>query len=108
MDFFISPAWAQGAGGQPNSIIGFLPFIAIFVLFYFLLIRPQQKRQKEHRQMIDALAKGNEIITGGGLLGQVTEVGEQFLTVQIAQGVTVKVQKHTVANVLPKDTVKNV
>jgi len=107
MDFFISPAWAQAAGGQSDPLLGFLPLVAIFVLFYFLLIRPQQKRQKEHRRMLEALSSGDEVVTGGGLLGQVIEVGEQFLTVQVAQGVTVKVQKQTIATVLPKGTVKS-
>ena len=107
MDFFISPAWAQAGGQQSDPLLGFLPLVAIFVLFYFLLIRPQNKRQKEHRRMIEALSSGDEIVTGGGLLGQVTEVGEQFVTVQIAQGITVKVQKHTISSVLPKGTVKS-
>jgi preprotein translocase subunit YajC len=107
MDFLISPAWAQAAGGQSDPLLGFLPLVAIFVLFYFLLIRPQSKRQKEHKRMIEALSSGDEIVTGGGVLGQIVEVGEQFVSLQIAQGVTVKVQKHTIATVLPKGTVKS-
>jgi preprotein translocase subunit YajC len=79
----------------------------LIVVFYFLLIRPQQKKQKEHRQMVDTLGVGDEIVTGGGILGKVTEVGDQFLTVEVAERVTVKVQRHTVATVLPKGSVKN-
>jgi preprotein translocase subunit YajC len=106
MDFFIDTAWAQ-AGGQSDPFLSFLPLIIIFVLFYFLLIRPQTKRQKEHKQMVEALESGQEIVTGGGVLGRITEVGEQFVTVEIANGVVVKVQKHTVSAVLPKGTMKS-
>lgn len=107
LNFFIDSAWAQ-AGGEPSSpLLGFLPLIIIFVLFYFLLIRPQNKKQKEHRAMVDALGSGDEIVTGGGVLGKVTEVGDQFLTVEIANNVSIKVQKHTVAAVLPKGTMKS-
>lgn len=108
--FFISDAVAQtatGNGGQ-GQLITLLPIIGLFVLFYFLLIRPQQKKQKEHRQMVDALASGDEVVTGGGMLGKVSDVGEQFVTVEVANGVTVKVQKHTIAAVVPKGTVKSV
>lgn len=109
VNFFIDSAWAQGgATGQGGSLLGFLPLVVIFVLFYFLLIRPQNKKQKEHRAMVDALSSGDEVITGGGVLGKVTDVGEQFVTVEIASNVLVKVQKHTVAAVLPKGTVKSV
>jgi preprotein translocase subunit YajC len=103
---FADSAWAQAAGGQ-NQLLGLLPLVVIFVLFYFLLIRPQQKKQKEHRLMVDALASGDEIVTGGGVLGKVTEVGDQFVTVEVADGVAVKVQKHTIGAVLPKGTVKS-
>jgi preprotein translocase subunit YajC len=81
--------------------------VALIVVFYFLLIRPQQKKQKEHRQMVEALAVGDEVVTGGGVLGKVTELGEQFLTVEIAVGVSVKVQRHTVAAILPKGSMKS-
>jgi preprotein translocase subunit YajC len=102
----VESAWAQASSGQ-SQLLGFLPLIVIFVLFYFLLIRPQQKKQKEHRQMVEALAGGDEIVTGGGVLGKVTEVGEQFVTVEVSHGVTVKVQKHTISAVLPKGTFKS-
>ena len=106
LDLLISPAMAQDAG-PGGALAGFLPIIIIFVLFYFVLIRPQNKRQKEHRQMVDALAAGDEVVSGGGVLGKVTEVGEQFVTVEIANNVSVKMQKHTIAQVLPKGTIKS-
>jgi len=104
MDFLIAPAHAQD--GAAGGLASFLPLILIFVLFYFLLIRPQQKRQKEHQQMVTALSVGDEVVSGGGLLGKVTDVGEQFVTVEIANNVAVKLQKHTIASVLPKGTIK--
>jgi preprotein translocase subunit YajC len=106
VDFFISPAYAQAAT-QQSPFVTFLPLVAIFVIFYFLIIRPQNKKQKEHREMVAALSVGDEIVTGGGILGKVTEVGEQFLDVEIAGNVTVKLQRHTVSAVLPKGSVKN-
>jgi len=107
MDFFISDAWAQAPAGQPDPFMSFLPLILIFVIFYFLLIRPQSKRAKEHKKMVSELKAGDEVVTGGGLLGKITEAGEQFLTVEVADGVRVKVQRHTVGSVLPKGTYKN-
>ena len=86
--------------------MGFLPLILIFVLFYFMLIRPQAKRAKEHKQMIGALAKGDELVTNGGLLGRATEVGESFITLEIADGVKVKVQRQSVATLVSKGTFK--
>jgi preprotein translocase subunit YajC len=114
MDFlqtlFIGTAFAQDAApaASPSSLTSalFLP-VMLIVVFYFLLIRPQQKKQKEHRAMVDALAVGAEIVTGGGVLGKVTEVGEQFLTVEVAKGVQIKVQRHSIGAVLPKDTIKH-
>jgi len=105
--FFIDSAWAQTGGGAASGYSALLFPVALIVVFYFLLIRPQQKKQKEHRQMVETVAAGDEIVTGGGVLGKVTEVGEQFLTVEVADGVSVKVQRHTVATVLPKGTVKS-
>jgi preprotein translocase subunit YajC len=107
--FFVSDAAAQAtsAPSGQSQLLGFLPLIVIFVLFYFLLIRPQQKKQKEHRQMVDALSSGDEIVTGGGMLGKVSDVGEQFVTVEVADGVSIKVQKHTITAVLPKGTMKS-
>lgn len=108
MDWFISSAWAQAAGApQSNAFVQLLPLILIFVVFYFLLIRPQAKRAKEHKAMVAALAVGDEIVTSGGILGRVTEMGEQFLAVEIADGVRIKVQRHTISSVLPKGTLKS-
>jgi len=106
LDFLISPAFAQ-EGQQPSALMTFLPLVALFVIFYFLIIRPQNKKQKEHREMVAALSSGEEVVTAGGVLGKVTSVGEQFLDVQIADNVTIKVQRHTIAAVLPKGTVKS-
>ena len=109
MDFFISTAWAQAAPSATGGMLGtILPLLLIFVVFYFLLIRPQTKRAKEHKSMVAALEVGAEVVTNGGILGKVTEVSEQFLTIEVAQGVNVKVQRHAVAQVLPKGTLKSV
>ena len=109
LDFFISSAAAQEAATPAGigGLSGLLLPVMLIVVFYFLLIRPQQKKQKEHRAMVEALAVGTEIVTGGGVLGKVTEVGEQFLTVEVADGVHVKVQRHSISAVLPKDTIKH-
>jgi len=106
LDFFVSPAYAQAAQ-QPDALGMFLPLIAIVVIFYFLVFRPQNKRQKEHREMVAALAVGDEVVTAGGVLGKVTAVGEQFLDVEVASNVTIKVQRHTVSAVMPKGTLKS-
>jgi len=108
MEWLIPSAYAQAAGAsQPNALVQLLPLVLIFVVFYFLLIRPQAKRAKEHKAMVAALAVGDEVVTSGGILGKVTEAGDQFLTVEIAEGVQVKVQRHTVSAVLPKGSLKN-
>ena len=108
MDWLIPSASAQAAGGaQPNAFMQLLPLVLIFVVFYFLLIRPQAKRAKEHKAMVAALGVGDEVATAGGVLGKVTETGDQFLTLEIAEGVRVKIQRHTVTSVLPKGTIKN-
>ncbi len=108
MDWLIPSAYAQAAGGaQPSALTSLLPLVLIFVVFYFLLIRPQTKRAKEHKAMVAALSAGDEVVTSGGMLGRVTEVGDQFLTVEVAEGVRVKVQRHTVTSVLPKGTLKS-
>ena len=107
MSFLISDAWAAGpTAGPTDPLMSFLPLILIFAVFYFLLIRPQSKRAKELKQMISALAKGDEVVTTGGLLGKVTEVGETFVAMEIADGVQVKVQKNAVAGLMPKGTIK--
>ncbi|HEX6929166.1 MAG TPA: preprotein translocase subunit YajC [Gammaproteobacteria bacterium] len=107
MDFFISDAMAQaGPAAQGNPFMSLLPLVIIFVIFYFLLIRPQTKRAKEHRKMVEAMAVGDEVVTNGGIAGKVTNVGEQFVSVEAAEGVELKVQKHAIASVLPKGTLK--
>ena len=106
MDFFISNAYAQAAG-QPDPFLSFLPLILIFVIFYFLLIRPQTKRAKEHRKMVSELKSGDEVITGGGIVGRITETGDQYLKVEVADGVVLRIQRQTVLAVLPKGTYKS-
>ncbi len=103
MDFLISPAYAQGAA-QGDAFGFFLPMIVIFVAFYFLLIRPQQKRQKAHSELVRALSTGDEVLTAGGVLGKVTGVSEHYATLQVAENVEIKVQKSTVSAVVPKGT----
>ena len=89
-----------------SSLTGMLPLVLMFVVLYFVMIRPQMKRQKEHRAMIDAIAKGDEVATAGGIIGRVTRLSEGFLYIEIASGVEVQVQRSAVAQVLPKGTVK--
>jgi len=103
MNFLISPAYAQGAA-QGDAFGFFLPMIVIFVAFYFLLIRPQQKKQKAHTELISALSTGDEVLTAGGILGKVTAVSEHYATIKIADDVEIKVQKSTVSAVVPKGT----
>ncbi|MCL5669472.1 MAG: preprotein translocase subunit YajC [Gammaproteobacteria bacterium] len=108
MSFFISDAHAQAApAGGEAGLLTFLPIIILFVIFYFLLMRPQMKRAKEHKSMLASLAKGDEVVTSGGLLGRVTEMGEDFVSVEIAPGVVTKLQKHAVSAVMPKGTLKD-
>ena len=108
MDFLISTAYAQAAGSSPQSaLMQFAPIVVLFVAFYFLLIRPQTKKAKEHRDMVAKLAVGDEVVTSGGILGRVTEAGETFVTVEIAKGVEIKVQRFQVSQLMPKGTVKS-
>ena len=107
MSFFISDAMAQDGGGTAGTLELILPLLLMFGIFYFLLIRPQQKKAKEHKTMVEALGKGDEIITNGGLLAKITEVDDNFLTCRISDNVEVKVQRHAIASVLPKGTIKN-
>ena len=110
MSFPISPVLAQAAAAQPQgggmSLI--LMMAVLFGLMYFMMIRPQMKRQKEHRALVAGLAKGDEVVTSGGIAGRVDEVGETFITVEIAANVKVKVQKGSVQQVLPKGSLKSV
>jgi preprotein translocase subunit YajC len=107
---FISTAYAQtaapAAGGDlMSSLTGMLPLVLMFVVLYFVMIRPQMKRQKEHKAMIDALAKADEVATAGGLLGKVTKLAEDRVTIEIANGVEVQVQRHAIVQVLPKGSI---
>ena len=106
MDLLITPAWAQAATGTAGTLGTILPLVLIFVVFYFLLIRPQTKRAKEHREMVAKLASGDEVVTNGGILGRITDVGEQFVTLQVAGGVAIQVQKFQIAGLMPKGTLK--
>ena len=104
----ISPAYAQASGAVPqaDTLLTFLPMVAIFVVFYFLLIRPQQKKQKETRAMLDALEKGNEIVTAGGVLGRIVKIDEQYATIEIAPNTQMIVQRGAISQLLPKGTIK--
>jgi len=110
--FLISSAFAQtapaatGGGDIMSSLTGMLPLVLMFVVLYFVMIRPQMKRQKEHKAMIDALAKGDEVATAGGLLGKVTKIGDTTLTLELAAGVEVQLQRSAVVQVLPKGSIK--
>ena len=106
LDFFITSAYAQDAAPQ-GGLMSFLPLIIIFVIFYFLLIRPQMKRAKEHKNLVAALSTGDEVVTNGGILGKITKVGESFVTVELADNVQIKLQKHAIASVMPKGTIKS-
>ena len=110
---FISNAFAQAAPaatGGAESMLGslgqMLPLVLMFVVLYFVMIRPQMKRQKEHKAMIEAIAKGDEVVTAGGLLGKISKVGDSYLTLEVASGVELQVQRSAVVQVLPKGTVK--
>ena len=109
---FISSAFAQTApaaaagGDMQSTLMSMLPLLLMFAVLYFVMIRPQMKKQKEHRAMIDALAKGDEVVTAGGLLGKVSKIGEGYIGVEIASGVEVQLQRSAVVQVLPKGTLK--
>ena len=111
MSFPISPVLAQAApaaGAQGGGMSMIIMMVVLFGLMYFMMIRPQMKRQKEHRALVAGLAKGDEVVTNGGIAGRVDEVGETFITVEIAANVKVKVQKGAVSQVLPKGSLKSV
>ena len=105
MSFFISDAYAQTAE-QGDPLISMLPLVVLFIVFYFLLIRPQMKRQKEHKKMVSAIAKGDEAVTSGGMAGKVLEVGENFLDLEIAEDTVVKVRREAIESILPKGSLK--
>lgn len=103
---FISNAYAAGASAS-SDLMSFLPLVVIFVLFFFMIIRPQMKQAREQRNMIAALQKGDEIVTSGGIVGKVTKVNENFVTVEIAANTEITVQKHAIQTALPKGTIKS-
>lgn len=105
---FISSAFAQAAdgGSTQSTIMGLLPLALMFVVLYFVMIRPQMKRQKEHKAMVEALSKGDEVVTSGGFLGKVSKVGEAYIGVELADGVEVQMQRAAVVQILPKGTIK--
>ena len=109
LDLFISPAAAQAAapGATPSPVPSIVMMVALFGIMYFLMIRPQMKRAKEHRELTSKLAKGDEVITNGGIAGRVDELGENFISVEIAEGVKVKLQRAAIVAVLPKGTLKS-
>ena len=109
-ELFISNAYADGAAATPQGgdFMQFLPLIALVAVFYFLILRPQQKRAKEQKAMIEALQKGDEVVTLGGILGKVIKVSDENVAVEIADNVVVQVQKAAVQNVLPKGTIKSI
>ena len=109
---FISSAIAQTApaaaagGDMQSSLMGMLPLLLMFVVLYFVMIRPQMKKAKEHKAMVDSLAKGDEIVSAGGIVGKVSKLGDSFLTIEIATGVEVQMQRSAVVQVLPKGSLK--
>ncbi len=108
MEFLISNAYAEGAAGPAGGdmVTQMLFLGGIFVLFYFLLIRPQVKRAKEHKKLTESLGKGDEVLTSGGLLGRITDLDDAFITIEIADGVRVKAQRHAITSLVPKGTMK--
>jgi len=109
---FITSAFAQtapaaaGGGDMQSSLMSMLPLVLMFVVLYFVMIRPQMKKQKEHRAMIDALAKGDEVATVGGVLGKVSKLGDSYVSLEVANGVELQVQRSAVVQVLPKGSIK--
>ncbi len=106
---FISSAYAQAAAGTASTqdtLVSMLPLVLMFVVLYFVMIRPQMKKAKEHKAMVEALAKGDEVVTAGGFLGKVSKIGETYIGVELASGVEVQMQRTAVVQVLPKGTLK--
>ena len=106
MSFFISDAWAQAAPAQEPGFAGLIFPIAILIFFYFLFIRPQQKRSKEHKRMVGTLKRGTEVVTNGGLLGKVVDLDENFVELEVGENVHVQVQRQAIASLMPKGTYK--
>ncbi|MDY0022629.1 preprotein translocase subunit YajC [Arenimonas caeni] len=109
LDILVSPAAAQAAGGPApaSPLMSLLPLIVLFVVFWFLLLRPQMKKAKEHRELVAKLQKGDEVLTNGGIAGRIEDLGESFVTVEVADKVSIKVQRGAITAVLPKGTLKS-
>jgi preprotein translocase subunit YajC len=105
-DFFISNAYAQAAAAQGGSGSFVVMMVLFFAIFYFMLMRPQMKQAKEHKKLIENLAKGDEVVTSGGLLGKISEIGDNFIALEVAKDTEIKIQKHAVSAVMPKGTIK--
>lgn len=106
---FISNAYAEGAApAQGAGIMDFLPLFALVAVFYFLILRPQQKRAKEVKQMLEAMQKGDEVVTSGGVVGRVAKLGDTYVGIEVAEGVTISVQKSAIQSILPKGTIKSI
>ena len=106
---FISNAFAQAApaaASSENGLLGMLPLVLMFVVLYFVMIRPQMKRQKEHKAMIEAIAKGDEVVTAGGIIGKISKLGDNFVHVEVANGVELQLQRSAITQVLPKGSLK--
>jgi preprotein translocase subunit YajC len=101
-----APAAAAAGGDMQSSLMSMLPLVLMFVVLYFVMIRPQMKKQKEHKTMIDALAKGDEVVTAGGVLGKVSKMGDAFVNLEVASGVEIQIQRSAVVQVLPKGSIK--
>lgn len=110
MESLINNAFAQAAPAASGTqgILGFLPLIILFVAFYFFLIRPQMKRQREHQKLVEGLHKGDEVVTTGGVLGRIADVADNYLKVEVAKGIELKIQKQAVSSLLPKGTLKEI
>jgi preprotein translocase subunit YajC len=108
MNLLFPVAYAQEAGGEPSLTYSPILFGGMFLLFYLILWRPQSKRAKEHKDLVTEISKGDEVMTSGGILGKVTKVGEDYMTVEVSEGVELKVQKSSVAAALPKGTIKQI
>jgi preprotein translocase subunit YajC len=104
----ITPAWAQGAPAAGGGFESIILIVLMFAVLYFLMIRPQMKRAKEHKTMIEALQKGDEVVAGGGLLGRISKISDTYVTVEVADNVEIQMQRGAVQLVLPKGTIKNI
>ena len=108
LDILIPPAWAQQGGDSPSMLPMIFTMVLIFGVMYFMVIRPQSKRNKQHRALVSALAEGDEVVASGGIVGRITGVADQFVTLEVAREVQVKVQRHSISAVLPKGTIKSI